>query len=375
MKRNLLLYGVSLLVAACGSAQTESSVSLDLSGMDAQDSVLVIYKEHKEKIAAPEGKFTYVFTDSVPGVVKFFNQPHLLKSELGYLPKRVINVMMFPKQSLEIEGSFEDYRISGNDFYDEYNALYDPIHDLNAKRQALNDEYMTLLFNKESKEKVVGKFKEIREVDAEYQEHLKKYIASHPDSELSLYLLYINHPKYGMDYINGFSSRLKSGPMKSMYEVTLAYYDKLKIQEEAEFSIQEGLLAPDFTVKDIHGKDFTLSSLRGKYVVLDFWGSWCGWCIKGFPDMKKVYERYRGKLEIVGVDCRDTEEKWKAAVEKYQLKWLNVSSKIDDKKDLTEIYNVKGYPTKIIISPEGKMVRIFKGESPDFYKALESLIH
>ena len=51
-------------------------------------------------------------------------------------------------------------------------------------------------------------------------------------------------------------------------------------------------MAPDFTLNDINGKPLALSSLRGKYVVIDFWGSWCGWCIKGIPKMKEYYAKY-----------------------------------------------------------------------------------
>ena len=82
--------------------------------------------------------------------------------------------------------------------------------------------------------------------------------------------------------------------------------------------------APDFTLNDLDGRPLSLKSLRGKYVVLDFWGSWCGWCIKGIPAMKEYYEKYKGKFEILGIDCNDPEDKWKAAVEKYQLPWLHL---------------------------------------------------
>ena len=75
----------------------------------------------------------------------------------------------------------------------------------------------------------------------------------------------------------------------------------------------DGIEAPDFTLNDLNGKPLTLSSLRGKYVILDFWGSWCGWCIKGIPQMKEYYQKYAGKFEILGIDCNDTEEKWKGA--------------------------------------------------------------
>jgi thiol-disulfide isomerase/thioredoxin len=83
-------------------------------------------------------------------------------------------------------------------------------------------------------------------------------------------------------------------------------------------------LAPDFELPDLQGQPLKLSSLRGKYVVLDFWGSWCIWCIRGIPSMKEAYTKYKDKMEILGVDCRDTEEKWKAAVKEHELPWLHV---------------------------------------------------
>ena len=147
--------------------------------------------------------------------------------------------------------------------------------------------------------------------------------------------------------------------------------ERQKAREEARKNMVEGVTAPDFTLKDLQGKDLTLSSLRGKYVVLDFWGSWCGWCIKGIPDMKKYYEKYKDRMEILGVDCNDTEEKWKAAVEKHELPWLHVRN--TDEADITVKYGIQGYPTKIVIDPEGKVAKIVVGEDPAFYKYLDEL--
>ena len=113
-------------------------------------------------------------------------------------------------------------------------------------------------------------------------------------------------------------------------------------------------LAPDFTLNDLNGKPLTLSSLRGKYVILDFWGSWCVWCIKGFPQMKEYYQKYAGKFEILGIDCNDPEAKWKAAVEKYELPWLHVYCPRDSK--VLDMYEIQGFPTKIIVGPDGKIV-------------------
>ena len=128
--------------------------------------------------------------------------------------------------------------------------------------------------------------------------------------------------------------------------------------------------SPDLTLKDINGNDFTLSSFfgKGKYVVVDFWGSWCTWCIKGFPKMKEYYHKYGGKLEIVSVACYDKEDKWKEAVSKYNLSWTNVFSS----DGTTEVrFGVKGYPYKVVISPNGKVVKCFLGETDDFYRLLD----
>jgi hypothetical protein len=87
--------------------------------------------------------------------------------------------------------------------------------------------------------------------------------------------------------------------------------------------------------------------------------------------MKKYYEKYKDRMEILGVDCNDTEEKWKAAVEKHELPWLHVRN--TDETDITVKYGIQGYPTKIVIDPEGKVAKIVVGEDPAFYKYLDEL--
>lgn len=134
----------------------------------------------------------------------------------------------------------------------------------------------------------------------------------------------------------------------------------------------EEIEAPDFTLPDINGEPVKLSSLRGKYVVLDFWGSWCGWCIKGIPEMKRYYEKYKDKMEILGVDCNDTEAEWKAAVNEYQVNWKHVRQS-DDTDQVSDLYGVIGFPTKIVINPKGKIVNVVEGEDPAFYVYLDKL--
>ena len=146
-----------------------------------------------------------------------------------------------------------------------------------------------------------------------------------------------------------------------------------QLQQEQISASQLGsrVEAPDFELNDINGKPLKLSSLRGKYVVLDFWGAWCRWCIKGIPEMKEAYKKYAGKFEILGIDCNDTEEKWKQTVAYYELPWLHVYNTKDSK--VLEDYAIEGFPTKVIIDPEGRIVKTVIGEDPAFYTFLDSL--
>lgn len=132
-----------------------------------------------------------------------------------------------------------------------------------------------------------------------------------------------------------------------------------------------GSKAPDFALADTNGKTVTLQSLQGKWVVLDFWGSWCGWCIKGFPEMKKSYAALKGKAEFVGI-AYDKKEAWLEAVRKYELPWVNLFAG-NDKKVLMD-YGVEGFPTKVIIDPKGIVRNVTVGEDPAFYTTLQSLV-
>jgi thiol-disulfide isomerase/thioredoxin len=133
-------------------------------------------------------------------------------------------------------------------------------------------------------------------------------------------------------------------------------------------------MAPDFELPDMQGNPLKLSSLRGKYVVLDFWGSWCFWCIRGIPHMKAYYAKYKEKMEILGIDCHDTEEKWKATVMEYDIPWLHVRCDDAVLPYIAQKYKVEGFPTKVIIDPEGRLVKTVAGEDPAFYTFLDELL-
>ena len=148
--------------------------------------------------------------------------------------------------------------------------------------------------------------------------------------------------------------------------------DTQAVEAAVDEAQAEGL-APDFELPNLQGSTTKLSSLRGKYVVLDFWGSWCIWCIRGIPSMKDAYAKYKDKMEILGVDCRDTEDKWKAAVDEHQLPWLQVRCPDEKLQTIADQYGIEGFPTKVVIDPQGKIINTVVGEDPAFYTYLDGL--
>lgn len=119
--------------------------------------------------------------------------------------------------------------------------------------------------------------------------------------------------------------------------------------------------------------DFDLSSLKGKYVIIDFWGTWCGACLAGVPEMKKFRDKHIDRLQIVGVAKDNVLEKVQKCIEKNQMNWQNILVGKGE-QDFVAKFNVQGYPTKILIDKNGKILLRSVGEVESFYQDVEKLI-
>ncbi|WP_051691905.1 TlpA disulfide reductase family protein [Pedobacter borealis] len=116
----------------------------------------------------------------------------------------------------------------------------------------------------------------------------------------------------------------------------------------------EGTQAPEITLPDVNGKPFSLSSLKGKYVLVHFWASWCGPCRGANPSLKKIYEKYKAKgFEILAISVDEKEADWLKAVGEDKMPWLQVR---DNKFDISRLYQIGSIPRNFLIAADGTII-------------------
>ena len=378
--KKLILSMVLAVVAGCGWAASDNKtlkVKLDI--VDFGDTV-VVYRSGlpEQTFTGKNGQFEFELQVDV-ACMGILLQPRALRGDMEDL--RVYNVPLVGGEEMRVTDKDKSrYDVEGTGFYADYHQvdLFNE-NDEKALREATLKYRAMKADDSVSKEERNKYYNEVYKPNFNrHQQAVVDYIKTHAKQEASVMLL---REVNGLDKMKEafmlLDASVREGRMKPLYDNWVkAAEEQIKAEaeeKEAEKKQAAGIEAPVFTLNDLEGKPLALTSLRGKYVILDFWGSWCVWCIKGFPQMKEYYEKYKGKFEILGVDCNDTEEKWKAAVKKHELPWLHVYC--PKESTLLTDYGITGFPTKIIIGPDGKIFKSIIGEDPSFYTLLDELFN
>lgn len=374
MMKRFMLAVSCLSLSACMMAD-DLHVSGNLSDVGNDTLIAMTYLNNSVdqtmKVVGKDGAFDFHMDVKEPAPL-VLQVRHPMKD--GQQPMAAYAVLMaVPGENLKVTGSFSNYQVDGSAFYKDFEQCRKVSASFEEGVKNLQRDYSAKMeqgANPDSLEKVINKAYD--ELKANLSDATLKYIKAHPDMEACVSMLDNVDVENYKEVLAALSPAVREGRMKGLVDHFADYAQKALEREAAKKNTVEGNVAPDFTLKSIDGKNISLSSLKGKVVVLDFWGSWCGWCIKGMPKMKEYYAKYKGKLEILGIDCNDTEQKWRDAVKKHELPWLHVRN--EGNPDVTVLYGISGFPTKIVIDAEGKISKVVVGESEDFYTYLDQLL-
>lgn len=192
----------------------------------------------------------------------------------------------------------------------------------------------------------------------------REFILS-PEEDLKLFVLVdsclgIKYP--GSDYVKALTSYLS--------QVKAGLQEK----ELSEAHLKIGTTLPEITLPSPDGNDVSLANFKGKYVLLDFWASWCAPCRKENPNLIKIYRKYHAKgFEIFQISLDKYKDEWIAAIKKDNLPWTHASDLKYWESPITKLYAIKAIPANFLLDKEGKIIaKNLKSE--DLEKKLAEII-
>ncbi len=350
MKKLLFMVLVASLFAACTSNPYSKPKSYAVDGtMQMWDSGWVYFQVREE------GK--YITTDSVFSADGAFS----FKGKITY-PKQVflkfegLNRMVsffLEAQKITVNASADnpsDAIIGGSPTQDLYSSYL-------GENQVYTDRLAEVykLYNEAQKADDKTKMSELmldyETVEKEELAHLIAFIKANPKSVIAPFLTLRNLYRLELNDVESLT-----GGFDLMLEDS-QYTKDVKSRMEVLRNVQVGKEAPDFTMNDINGSPVTMSSLRGRYLLIDFWAAWCGPCRRENPNVVEAYKKYCEKgFDILGVSLDSDRDRWLKAIQDDHLVWHHVSDLKYWGNEAAKLYGVNSIPANVLLDPNGIII-------------------
>jgi thiol-disulfide isomerase/thioredoxin len=285
---------------------------------------------------------------------------------------KVLELVIAPKDNIKINTSYQKFdiepKISGVSWAKQANEFTKLKNDFLAKQNAFRKENPGI--TKEESQVFLDNI--MKELDSNAVQLVKQ----NKKSDFNLVLFSFLAPIQSMDdwdpthltlmqeVVSNLKAKYAESPRVQMIEQQTGQIERIY---QEELMMKEGKMdAPDFTLKTPEGKEIKLSMLKGQFVLIDFWASWCGPCRQESPNVVRLYNKYKADgFTVFSVSLDDNADKWKQAIQKDGLVWPNHGSDLQGwKTPLTQLYGFNSIPHTVLVNKEGKIIgRGLRGEA------------